>query len=181
MALFIIGIIAFVFAVLGFIAVFAAWLITRRFKRLVLIMGTIFLLSTGLFVTGVITFVNSAGPAGGVASITSGSFSGWRDSLNDGIWRITVRRANGFMRRTPNLDEGRLAGFHVNSQNTEGVVYLELYHRDSGTRHIVDISGYFNETINLVAEGFPPGRVQVRVNFTQAYDVHTIIDWGGAR
>ena len=213
MALFIIGIIVFVFASIGLAVSLALWTYTDAkvksdqspmlwmllvllasplgiilylllgrvnkdapapggFKKLLIFFAIMFILATGLFTAGTIRFVH--GEYNGGSSITSGSFTFSQNFLRNNVWTFSARTANGTARRTPNLTAGQLAAFHVLSDSGEGLV-LRIEQGDR--REIIDISGYFDNQIDM--SKFEPGRVRIILEFDRARDVDVRISWRG--
>lgn len=143
----------------------------RKHAKFLAVAAVAFVLSAGLFTAGTMNFVGSNT---GIASVSSGVFSRSWSQVRDNEWTFTAQTANGWERRSPNLDAAQLANFHVLSDSGEGVI-LRL--EQNGIVELIDISGYFDEQINMSA--FSPGRIRVTLEFDRARDVDVRVSWRG--
>ncbi|MCL1883553.1 MAG: PLDc N-terminal domain-containing protein [Defluviitaleaceae bacterium] len=141
-----------------------------KYKKFLIISLVGFILSTGLFTVGVVNFVTDGST--GIATVRSGSFSFSNSRLRDNVWTFTARSANGHERRSPNLSAQQLANFHVRSDSGENL-YLHL--EQDNIRETIDISGSFDENIDMSA--FQPGRVRITLDFNRTQGVDVEINW----
>ncbi|MCL2198781.1 MAG: PLDc N-terminal domain-containing protein [Defluviitaleaceae bacterium] len=130
-----------------------------------------FILSAGLFTVGIVNFVTDEGITG-IASTRIGNFSSSWSTVRGGEWRFRARSANGFERRTLNLDAAQLANLHVLSDSGEGIL---LRMEQGNAVEVIDISGFFDQSININA--FQPGRIRTTLEFNHARDVDVVISW----
>ncbi|MDR0273285.1 MAG: hypothetical protein LBI27_08225 [Clostridiales bacterium] len=143
-----------------------------KFKKLMIASIVGFIFSLGLFTFGTIYFVIEV-ESSGYSIVTVGSYHGSEDYYSGNVWDFTARSANGYVRRSPTLNARQLANFHVISENTDGIVILAI--EQEGTLQSIDISGYYNGSVDMSA--FVPGRVRVTLQFDGARNVDSVISW----
>ncbi|MCL2586699.1 MAG: hypothetical protein FWE31_00480 [Firmicutes bacterium] len=107
------------------------------------------------------------------------SFSGSSSNLNhnesNGVWTITAASVNGRLTRTFNITQAGLDMFMVSSFNTQGEVELVITQGD--TRKALDITSGFLVPQRVDLDEFEAGRISVRLNFTSARAVATVVSW----
>jgi hypothetical protein len=146
-----------------------------KYKKAIIAAAICFVLSTGLFAAGLVTFVTAEleGFSTGFGSVSSGVSTVSRSQVRNNVWTYTARSKNGWERRSPNLTAEQLANFHVLSDSGEGVLLLRLEQGD--VSETIDISGFFDQQINMSA--FEAGRVRITIEFSRARDVDITINW----
>jgi len=134
--------------------------------------AVVFFVAIILFVTAIVAFAlnNSDG-----MTMNSGVWTRQVSSYRNNEWRVSVGRGNGSMRRTHSLDALQMQNFRVDSNNEEGVLFLVLTQDDNSI--YTDISGDFQDILNLHDLGFEPGRIQMRLQFDRVRNSQTVISW----
>ena len=108
----------------------------------------------------------------GVA-VNSGTFTGSPNNVANDSWNISVARANGSSRIDYTFTAANLSAMHVTSTNSSGSITLTATQGD--IERTFDITGAFNDNIDM--SGFEPGRVRLRLQFSNAENVEILINW----
>ena len=106
-------------------------------------------------------------------AVNSGSFTNTPNNVSDSSWRTSTSRANGSSRVDYTFSATDLEAMHVSSTNSGGRILLVLIQGD--TERIFDITSEFNSNIDM--NDFEPGRIRLRLEFTNAENVEIVVNW----
>ena len=110
------------------------------------------------------------------ATIFSGSSNNLNHTFNNRTWTITATSVSGNLRRNFDINADGLELFRVRSTNTQGTIELVLTQGDV-TRRVDITDGFLQEQSIDMSEFNSDSRINVRLNFSSARNVNTIISW----
>ena len=143
--------------------------------------------SSGRFHKAVITFavcaglslvmvvgsaVSLASTSGENLPILAGSLLSMENNLSSS-WTRSFRTSNEERSRNLKLNAVEIAAFHVNSSNTDGMMFLHI--TQESNEILIDISGQFNAGVDL--SDFHPGSIKLTLITQQAKNGNIIITW----
>lgn len=129
-------------------------------------------LGLAVFISGILHFIRIDHP-GQYGARQVGHFSAQENNLQNGVWTISAGRANGYSRRSPELNEAEQSNFQITSRNSSGSITLRI---EQGQQlETIDIPNSFEGFIDLSA--FEPGRMIIAAEFHEAEDVSLTIRW----
>jgi len=149
-----------------------------KFKKALIAIVILFVLSTGFFIGSTIAFAGSMATSDSFfssATMNRGVWSGFNSNYRNGTWTEATRSGNGTSRRTFTLNEAEMQNFHVDNFNEEGEMYLLL--EQDGFQMRTEITGDFFQVIDLNENGFLPGRIRITLEYDRVRNSQTIINW----
>jgi len=136
-------------------------------KKIFILIGVV-LIATIIFYVAIFSFSDTATYYTSWTAILS-STNAKADS-----WTISAKIANGnAIRRNINLNSDNFNSMHIENTNSDGNVSLII--TQGNIEKIINIDREFSESIDM--SDFKPGRVKLHLNFENAKDVKTNINW----
>ena len=111
----------------------------------------------------------------GCSTLFAGSSVNLTSNTSATSWTVTADSVNGHSSRTVRMTADNLAALTVTSSNSDGTVELVL--TEGSVTQTYDLSGSFSDGIDTSA--FTPGKIQLRLNYTNAKGVNISIRWDG--
>lgn len=145
-------------------------------KTAAIVCSVLFVIALVFFIFSTVNFAqNSDFGFGANTTMNSGFWSGRSTNYRDNVWAESTRRGNGRSRRNHSFNAQQLQNFHIDSENSEGNLFLDIQQGDTLLR--IDITGDFHRGVDLLNYGFEPGRIRLTLVYQNVRNSETIISW----
>jgi len=117
-----------------------------------------------------------AGCGSGTAMRSSWSHRNLVSNSQPTSWMIVAETVRGHATRRIEMSAEQMAGLHVRSSSDSGEVWLVVSDDDPNFRMSVDLSGEFDEYVDL-GDAFEPGRIRLRLEFVDVEGLELYLRW----
>lgn len=140
-----------------------------RFKKALIASVILLAVSCILMIGGVINvFLSDA-----EFQTYSGLKIGSTESYWNNEWKVSFKSAGTEYSKNPNLSGGDLEAFYVTGNCESGKLYLRISQGE--TEKILDISDFFNETVDM--SEFSPGKIKLVIYNSEAKNASITVSW----